>query len=101
MYIEDITAVHGRTEIRNFSSSVEKYFMSERSEQVNYFSTREEKFRISKRSCNVLFIINTSEMPNHFTFLINFFLAAKGAMYHVAIATVIFLHVKITCYFHM
>ena len=26
---------------------------------------------------------------------------AKGAMYHVAIATVTFSHVKITCYFHM
>ena len=25
--------------------------------RVKYFSTREEKFRISKRSCNVLFII--------------------------------------------
>ena len=37
--------------------SVEKYFTSERSERVKYFSTREEKFRISKRSCNVLFII--------------------------------------------
>ena len=39
-------------------------------------------------------------MPNHFT-LTFFFFAAKGAMYHEAIATVIFSHVKITCYFHM
>ena len=38
-------------------------------------------------------------MPNHFT--LTFFFAAKGAMYHVAKATVIFSHVKITCYFHM
>ena len=30
---------------------------SERSERVKYFSTREEKFRISKRPYNVLFII--------------------------------------------
>ena len=37
-------------------------------------------------------------MPNHFT--LTFCFAAKGAMYHVAIATVIFSHVKITCYFH-
>ena len=30
------------------------------------------------------------------------FLPAKGAIYlHVAIATVIFSHVKITCYFHV
>ena len=27
--------------------------------------------------------------------------AAKGAIYYVAIATVIFSRVKITCYFHM
>ena len=33
----------GRVEIRNFSSSVEKYFTSERSEQVKYFfNTRRE-----------------------------------------------------------
>ena len=38
-YIED-----GRAEIPNFSSSV-------------LFSTREEKFRISKRPCNVLLFI--------------------------------------------
>ena len=31
--------------------------MGERSEQVKYFSTREEKFRISKRPCNILFIM--------------------------------------------
>ena len=42
--------------IRKFSSSVEKYFTRERNEGVKYFSTREEKFRISKRACNVLFI---------------------------------------------
>ena len=34
-----------------------KYFTSERSERVNIFLTREEKFRISKRPCYVLFII--------------------------------------------
>ena len=34
-YIERI--LHGRAEIRNFSSSVEKYFTSERSELVKYF----------------------------------------------------------------
>ena len=33
------------------------------------FSTWEEKFRISKQPCNVLFIIiiNTNEIPSHFT----------------------------------
>ena len=35
-------------------------------------------------------------MPNHFT--LTFFLAAKGARYHVAIATVIISHVKISCF---
>ena len=29
------------------------------------------------------------------------FFGVKGAIYYAAIATVIFLHVKITCYFHM
>ena len=33
------------------------YFLSERSERGKYFSTREEKIRISAGPCNVLFII--------------------------------------------
>ena len=48
--------LHDRLEIRNFSSSVEKYFTSERSERVKYFSTLEEKFRISVRPCNILYV---------------------------------------------
>ena len=37
----------------------------------NIFSTREEKFCISKRPCNVLFYyINTNELPNHFTLIV-------------------------------
>ena len=48
VYIYRERILHDRAEIRNFSSSVEKYFTSERSEGVKYFSTREEKFRISK-----------------------------------------------------
>ena len=35
---------------------LKKYFTSERSEQVKYFSTLEEKFRISARPCNILYI---------------------------------------------
>ena len=31
------------------------YFTSERSERVKYFSTLEEKFRISARPCNILY----------------------------------------------
>ena len=33
--------------------------------------------------------------------LLNSFCAAKGANYYLAIVTVIFSHVRITCYFHM
>ena len=47
--------LHGRTEIRNLSP-VEKYFTSKRSERVKYFSTGEDKFRISARPCNILYI---------------------------------------------
>ena len=32
------------------------YFTSDRGEQVKYFSKREEKSRISKQPCNILFI---------------------------------------------
>ena len=53
--------LHGRLEIRNFSSRVEKYF-----------STLEEKFRISARPCNILYVFTlpkdsraiTSELIN-------------------------------------
>ena len=40
--------LHGRLEIRNFSSRVEKYFTRSR--------TLEEKFRISARPCNILYL---------------------------------------------
>ena len=33
---------------------LKKYFTSERSERVKYFSTLEEKFLISARPCNIL-----------------------------------------------
>ena len=35
---------------------LEKYFMNERSKQFKYFWTQEEKFRSSKKPCNILFI---------------------------------------------
>ena len=38
---------------------LKKYFTSERSERVKYFSTREEKFRISARPCNILYFFLT------------------------------------------
>ena len=60
-------------------------------------STRGEKFRISKRLCNVLFIISTP--MKYKTISVRHFFLSKGAIYYVAIATVIFSHV--TCYSHM
>ena len=41
---------------------------------------------------------HTNELPNHFTFIV---FRCERPIYYVAIATVIFSHVKITCYFHM
>lgn len=56
--IEDNTLLRGNT---NFSSSVEKYFTSER--------TREEKFLTSNWLCDVLFFcINTNGISNLFIF---------------------------------
>ena len=47
--------LHDRLEIRNFSSRVEKYFTRSLRSLVKYFSTLEEKFRISARPCNILY----------------------------------------------
>ena len=35
---------------------LKKYFTSECSERVKYFSTFEEKFRIASRPCNILYL---------------------------------------------
>ena len=56
--------LHDRLEIRNFSSRVEKYFTRSLRSLVKYFSTLEEKFRISKRSCNILYLLH--EPPQNF-----------------------------------
>ena len=48
--------LHDRLEIRNFSSRVEKYFTRSLCSLVKYFSTLEEKFRISARPCNILYL---------------------------------------------
>ena len=60
VYIINST-LHGRLEIQNFSFRVEKYFTSGRSEQVKYLSTLEEKFRISARPCNILYLFTECE----------------------------------------
>ena len=54
-YIEDITWPHGDTK---FLFECWKIFheWAQRTSEI-FFSTREEKFRISKRPCNILFII--------------------------------------------
>ena len=41
--------LHGRLEIQNFSSSVEKYFTSERSERVKYFFQHSKRKFVSPR----------------------------------------------------
>ena len=57
--------LHDRLEIRNFSSRVEKYFTRSLRSLVKYFSTLEEKFRISARPCNILYVlyVSTSLLP--------------------------------------
>ena len=67
--------LHDRLEIRNFSSRVEKYFTRSLRSLVKYFSTLEEKFRISARPCNILYLfhntylttINNEESYNNLT----------------------------------
>ena len=49
--------LHGRLEIRDFSSRVEKYFTRSVRSLVKYLSTLEEKFRISARPCNILYLL--------------------------------------------
>ena len=45
---------------------LKKYFTSERSERVKYFSTLEEKFRISVRPCNILcYFTNERQFTDH------------------------------------
>ena len=63
--------LHGRTEIRNFSLSVEKYFTSERSKQVKYFfnTGREISYLQAAMLCSIYYI-NTNELPNHFALIV-------------------------------
>ena len=57
-------------------------------------SRRESLYLQAAMECSIYYI-NTNEIQNHFTLI---FFGAKGAMYYVAIATVIFSHVKISCF---
>ena len=48
--------LHGLLEIRHLSSLFEKYFTRSLGSIVKYFSTSEDKRRISVRPCNILYI---------------------------------------------
>ena len=52
--------LHGRLEIQNFSSRVEKIFTRSLRSLVKYFSTLEEKFPISPRPCNILYMLSST-----------------------------------------
>ena len=52
---------------------LKKYFTSERCERVKYFSTRKEKFRISKRPCNILYFLALPTCSTSLTFAANTF----------------------------
>ena len=43
---------------------LKKYFTGEPSERVKYFSTLEEKFRISARPCNILYLFPKFSVPD-------------------------------------
>ena len=47
--------LHGRVEIRNFSSSVEEYFTNKRSERVKYYVFQHEKRNFVSPSGDVVF----------------------------------------------
>ena len=65
-------------------------------EKVKYFSIQ-EKIIFPEQPCNVLLIIYTP-MKYHFTLI---FLAAKGTIYNVTIATAIFSRLQKTCYLNV
>ena len=53
--------------IRNFSSSVEKYFTYYFTCQI-FFNTRREISYLQAAMQRSIYYINTNEIPNHFTF---------------------------------
>ena len=72
----------GRAEIGNFSSKVEKYFTSERSEQVKYFfNTREISYLQMAMLCSIYYI-NTNEIPSHFTLIVSWYERRKFLCSH-------------------
>ena len=59
-----------------------------------------EKRNYVSPSDHVMFYLLYKHQWNAKPFYLNSFFGVKGAVYYEAIATVIFSHVKITCYFH-
>ena len=66
---------------------------------LKYF--HHEKRNLASPSGYVMFYLLYKHQWNTKPFHWNSFFPAKGAIYYVAIATVIFSHLKITCYFHV
>ena len=95
IYIEDITRPRGDTKFLFEGWKIFHSFVALTREI--FFSTWEEKFPISKRPCNILFIIQTP--MKYQTILLKRFFGLKGAVYYEAIAMVIFSHVKISFIF--
>ena len=67
----------------------------QRTSGIFFNSRRESLYLQAAMECSIHYI-NTNEIQNHFTLI---FFGAKGTVYYVAIATVIFSHVKITCFY--
>ena len=66
---------------------------------AKYF--QHEKRNFVSLSGHVMFYLSYKHQWNTKPFQWYSFFPGKGAIYYVAIATVIFSHVKITCYFHV
>ena len=90
--------LHGRVEIQNFSSSVKNYFTGESSKPVKSFLTQEEKFCISKWSCNVLLIIETPMKYKTISLTYIFSCCTRCNLLCSHSNSALFI-VKITCYF--
>ena len=80
-------------EIQNFSSRVEKYLTCLHS-VVNFFFQHEKRNVVSPHD-HVIFYLLYTHQCNTKPFYLNSFLVRKGAIYYVAIAMVIFSHVKV------
>ena len=90
--------LHGHVEIQNFSSSVKNYFTGESRKWVKYFLIQEEKFCISKLSCNVLLTIQTPMKYQTISLSYTFSCCARCNLLCSHSNSDLFIE-KITCYF--